>query len=163
MRGWYAFDEGGGSSSGGWHRLLTNWTRSVDKPGANRSVAMPHGWAISELWLLMRDCLLFEDDSERVVLLAGIPSDWFRHPDGMEVKGLKTHFGSCDFNWIPRENGALLKLSGTAKPSNGFILRLPHSLNASVTVRGESLAVASSGDCLLPNHTREASIRFEGR
>ncbi len=163
MRGWYAFDEGGGSSSGGWHRLLTNWTRSVEKPGANRSVAMPHGWAISELWLLMRDCLLFEDDSQRVVLLAGISSDWFRHPDGMEVKGLRTHFGSCDFAWIPRENGALLRLSGTAKPPYGFILRLPHSSNASVTVRGESLAVASNGDCLLPNYTREASIRFEGR
>jgi len=163
MRGWYAFDEGGGSSSGGWYRLLTNWTRSVDKLGANRSIAMPHGWAISELWLLMRDCLLFEDDSERVVLLAGVPLDWFRHQDGMEVKGLKTHSGSCDLTWVPRENGALLKLSGTAKPPNGFILRLPHSLNASVTVNGESLAVASNGDCLLPSHTREASIRFEGR
>ncbi len=163
MRGWYAFDEGGGSSSGGWHRLLTNWTRSVDKPGANRSVAMPHGWAISELWLLMRDCLLFEDDSKRIVLLAGIPSDWFRHPDGMEFKGLKTHFGSCDLAWVPQENGALLKLSGTVRPPYGFALRLPHSLNANVTVNGKNLAVTPNGDCFLPNYTKEASIRFEGR
>ena len=116
MHGWYAFDEGGGSGSGGWHRVRTNWTRDVHEPGQNNSVAMPHGWAISELWLLMRDCLLFEDDNDRLVLLAGVHPDWFRHPDGMKISGMMTHFGVCEFSWIAQENGALFVLSGTAVP-----------------------------------------------
>jgi len=160
MRGWYAFDEGGGSSSGGWHRVRTTWTRDVNEPGMNRSVAMPHGWAISELWLLMRDCLLFEDKNEHLVLLAGIPPSWFQHPDGMEVSGLETYFGTCAFAWEPRENGAVMKLSGTATPPNGFILRLPSSLNATATLNGESLTVAPNGDCILPRDTKEVYIRF---
>jgi len=160
MRGWYAFDEGGGSSSGGWHRLRTTWTRSVEKPGANLSVAMPHGWAISELWLLMRDCLLFEDDNERLVLLAGVPPEWFQRPEGMEIKGMQTYFGSCDFVWSSKEDGATLKLSGTAEPTNGFILRLPPSLNATVTLDGKHLTLEPNGDCLLPEDTKEAHIRF---
>ncbi len=77
---------------------------------------MPHGWAISELWLLMRDCLLFENVREQLVLLAGVSPDWFRHPEGMEIRGLMSYYGSCDLNWVPQENGAILKLSGTAAP-----------------------------------------------
>ena len=48
MRHWYAFDEGGKSGSGGWGHLRTTW---------NGDVAMPHGWAIAEVHLLLRDCL----------------------------------------------------------------------------------------------------------
>ena len=160
MRGRNAYDEGGGSSSGGWHRVRTNWTRSVSKPGANLSVAMPHGWAISELWLLMRDCLLFEDNNERIVLLAGISPSWFRHPEGMQVKGLQTYFGTCAFDWIPQENSAVFKLSGTAAPPNGFILCLPPSLNTTVMLNGEYIKVAPNGDCHLPKNTKELYIQF---
>ena len=161
MSGWYAFDEGGGSSSGGWHRVRTTWTRDVNEPGTNRSVAMPHGWAISELWLLMRDCLVFESDNEQLALLGGIPPAWFQHPEGMEVRGMETHFGSCALGWIPQEGGAKLRLFGTAKPPNGFLLRLPPSLNASVTLDGERIAVTPNGDFRLPKDTKEAYIKFE--
>jgi len=161
MRGWYAFDEGGGSSSGGWHRLRTNWTRSVEEPGANLSVAMPHGWAISELWLLMRDCLMFEDDRERIVLLGGVSPDWLKHPDGMEIRGLETYYGKCNFSWTSQENGAILELSGTASPPNGFILRLPSSLKPTVILNGERLAVAPGGDCYLPAHAKRIYIKFD--
>ena len=63
MQRWYAFDEGGKSGSGGWGHLRTTW---------NGSVAMPHGWAIAEVHLLLRDCLAYEDDG-RLVLFAGVP------------------------------------------------------------------------------------------
>jgi len=109
----------------------------------------------------MRDCLLFEDDSERIILLGGVPSDWFQHPTGMEVKGLETYFGTCDFIWNPQENGALLEISGTAAPPNGFVLRLPPSLKPTVTLNGERLAVAPDGDCSLPKHTKRVHIQFE--
>jgi len=161
MRGWYAFDEGGGSSSGGWHRLRTNWTRSVEEPGANLSVAMPHGWAISELWLLMRDCLMFEDDRGRIILLGGVSPDWFRHSDGMEIRGLETYYGKCNFSWTPQENGAMLELSGAALPPNGFVLRLPPLLKPTVILNRERLAVAPDGDCYLPAHAKRIYIEFD--
>jgi hypothetical protein len=121
---------------------------------------MPHGWAISEMWLLMRDCLIFEDDNQRLVLLAGMPAEWLRHPDGLHVKGLETYFGTCDFAWIPQSDGAVFRLFGTAAPPNGFALRLPSSLNATVTLSGENLRLACSGDCILPRGTREVYIQF---
>jgi len=158
MQGWYAFDEGGGSSSGGWHRVRTNWTRNVEKPGANMSVAMPHGWAISELWLLMRDCLLFEDDNDRIVLLAGIPPDWFRKD--MEVIGLETYYGTCSFSWIPKDDDAVLRIFGTAYPPNGFVLRLPKELNASVMIDDKHINIESNGSCIIPTDTKEIHTRF---
>ena len=86
-RGWYAFDEGGKSGPGRWHHLRTTW---------NKDVAMPHGWAIAEFHLLVRDSLLYED-GDKLVLLAGVPPGWFTHKEGLEVKNLPTHFGSCSF------------------------------------------------------------------
>jgi len=85
MRGWYAFDEGGKSGSGGWGRVRTTW---------NGDVAMPHGWAIAEVWLLLRDSLLFED-GDRLILFGGVPPQWFKDPKGMEITGAPTYFGDC--------------------------------------------------------------------
>lgn len=161
MRGWYAFDEGGGSSSGGWHRLRTTWPRSVERPGDNRSVAMPHGWAIAEFWLLLRDCLVFEDH-DRLVLLSGIPEVWFKHKAGMAVQNLPTHFGNLTVHWRPSDRGAVLKVGPEAKPPEGFVLRLPESLKAKVTVAGQALKATYAGEFILPVEAREAHIRFGG-
>jgi len=161
MRGWYAFDEGGGSGSGGWHRLRTTWTRSVDRPGDNRSVAMPHGWAIAEFWLLLRDCLVFEDNG-RLVLFAGIPEAWFRHKAGMAVQNLPTHFGKLTMRWIPSDRGATLKIGSEAEPPEGFALRLPKSLKAKVRIAGQPLKATSAREFTLPVKTRQANIRFGG-
>ncbi len=115
MKGWYAFDEGGKSGSGGWGHLRTTW---------NGSVAMPHGWAIAEMWLLLRDCLAFEDD-DRLVLLAGIDPAWFRDERGIAVENLPTHFGPCSFAYTVKGQTGTLKLTGKALPPGGFILRAP--------------------------------------
>jgi hypothetical protein len=159
MRGWYAFDEGGGSGGGAWYRARTTWTHSKEKPGDNLSVAMPHGWAIAEFWLLMRDSLAFED-GKRLVLLAGIPEEWFRDPRGMSVRGLCTYFGRLDFSYKAAGAAAELELTGTAAPPDGFILRLPPSTGISVWRGGECLPVTPGGDCLLPSGTAKVRIRF---
>ena len=87
---------------------------------------MPHGWAIAEVWLLLRDCLLFED-AGRLVLLAGVPPEWFRDERGMSVNRLATEFGLCSFRYAPRrEGGGELILSGEAQPPLGFVLRHPN-------------------------------------
>jgi hypothetical protein len=150
MKGWYAFDEGGKSGPGGWDRLRTTW---------NGNVAMPHGWVIAELWLLMRDCLAFENDRE-LVLLSGVPPAWFTYKDGIRIEGLPTYFGKLNLLWKPTRGGATLSLDGTAKPPNGFLLRLPESLEATVTVNGRTIPAMKAGEFLLQPHTREVHISF---
>jgi hypothetical protein len=120
MQHWYAFDEGGGSGSGGWQRTRTNWPHSSDKPGENLSAAMPHGRATAEMWLLMRDAVVFEDDGA-LVLFAGIAPEWFADPSGMSVSLWRTQYGSLSLEWKP---GAL-RIGGDADPPRGFRLALP--------------------------------------
>jgi hypothetical protein len=151
MRGWYAFDEGGRSGSGGWGHVRTTW---------NGSVAMPHGWAIAEVWLLLRDCLVFETE-QRLVLLSGIPQAWFTHEDGIKIKNLPTYFGKLNLQWKLTQSEAALKLNGEAKPPKGFILCLPVSLNPVVKVGNQTILSLSMDGFALPSQTKEVHINFD--
>ncbi|MBL7185585.1 MAG: hypothetical protein ISS70_04615 [Phycisphaerae bacterium] len=152
MQGWYAFDEGGKSGSGGWNRVRTTW---------NGNVAMPHGWAIAEFWLLLRDCLAFEDEQRhRLVLLSGIPPDWFSHEDGIAIQNMPTYFGRLDLRWRPWRGGATLELGGNRPPAARFVLRLPTSLNPRVAVGGRVIPASAPGEFILSAPTREAEIHF---
>jgi hypothetical protein len=148
MRGWYAFDEGGDSGSGGWGNARTTW-----KP----SVAMPHGWAIAEFWLLLRDSLAFEDENH-LVLLAGVPPEWLESKEGIIVDALPTWFGPLSFAWTAADGKPALTLSGTAAPPDGFVLRLPAALRPAVTADGKPIAAKSGGDFPLPAKTKRAEI-----
>jgi hypothetical protein len=159
MRGWFAFDEGGGSSSGGWYRARTTWPCNKQRPGDNLSVAMPHGWAIAELWLLMRDCIVYEDD-EQLVLLAGVASNWFRDPAGMRAENLRTHFGTFSFNYESGLKSAKMSLTGNAQPPSGYTLRLPQDLVGGVGVDGRKLEPGQAGVWTLPRDAREITIVF---
>jgi hypothetical protein len=150
MRGWYAFDEGGKSGSGGWGRVRTTW---------NGNVAMPHGWAIAEFWLLMRDCLAFENN-QRLVLLSGVPPAWFTHQQGIKIDGMPTYFGKLNLQWKPTQDRATLSLGGTAKPPKGFLLRLPESLKSKVTVNDRTIPAVREGEFLLHPQTRLVDISF---
>ncbi|MHC4642594.1 MAG: hypothetical protein ACYS32_13190 [Planctomycetota bacterium] len=150
MQGWYAFDEGGKSGSGGWGHVRTTW---------NSSVAMPHGWAIAEVWLLLRDCLVIEAD-RRLVLFSGIPPAWFTHKDGMTIKNLPTYFGKLGIQCKPTKAGATLKLDGEAKPPKGFVLRLPASFNPIVRVGSQTISTMSMDGFTLPPEIKEVNISF---
>ncbi len=149
MQHWYAFDEGGKSGSGGWGYLRTNW---------NGSVAMPHGWAIAEVHLLLRDCLAYEDGG-RLILFAGVPVDWFTNPKGMEIKNLPTHFGTVDISWEASGRGATLRLDGKAAPPDGFVLSLPASRQPRISVGGQAIEGTKRG-FVLPAETKQAHIHF---
>ena len=151
MRGWYAFDEGGKSGSGGWGFARTTW---------NPSVAMPHGWAIAEMWLLLRDALLFED-GDRLVLLGGVPQEWLAGKEPIKVEGMPTYFGPCSFEYAPAaDGGATLTLTGKAAPAEGFVLRLPAALRPTVKEDGKTLKGKANGDFPLPAGTKKAEITF---
>jgi len=150
LRGWYAFDEGGRSGSGGWPHVRTTW---------NGDVAMPHGWAIAEMQLLLRDSLLFEDGG-KLVLFAGVPPEWFTHESGMSIASLPTHFGPLSVAWKLTAGGAEAMFTGTAEPPEGFVLRLPKELKASAKADGAAVQRAENGDCLVPGKTKKVEIEF---
>ena len=148
-QGWYAFDEGGASGAGGWGHVLSTW---------DSSVAMPHGWAIAELWLLVRDCLLFED-GDRLVLFGGVPPEWFSLPDGMAIHDLPTYFGRCSLSYRGGQKEAALELTGDTDPPGGLVLRLPPQWKVSVSVADRSIARDANGGVVLPHGTKRATIR----
>ncbi len=162
MKGWYALDEGGPSGVGGWHYLKTSWPVSPlpwDEK-TRGSCAMPHGWSIAEAVLLLRDCLMFEDQ-DRLVLFAGIPESWFLHPDGMEIENLPSHFGPISFAWMLREHEVWLRFYRVSHPPCGMVLRLPVSLHPEVIAQGRSIAARANGDICLPSGSNDAVIRFQ--
>ena len=150
MRNWYAFDEGGGSGQGGWCRLRTTWPHGV---------AMPHGWAIAELHLLMRDCLLVEEDGA-LVILAGVNPAWFADAVGMSVANAPTHFGACSFTYKRAASGATLELTGPAAPPKGFVLSLPPELGAKASAGNESLKISDDGRCTIPAKIKRIALTF---
>ena len=123
---------------------------------------MPHGWAVAEIWLLLRDCLVFEH-SDRLRLLAGVAPGWFIHQEGMALENLPTHFGRCSLVYKPTDGGATLTLSGEASPPGGFDLALPSSLKVKLTVDGRPIARRENGSWLLPPDTRQVQLRWLSR
>lgn len=156
MQGWYLLDEGGKSGSGGWQYARTTW---------NGAVAMPHGWSVAELWHLMRDSLLFED-GDRLVLLAGVPPEWFTASDAAketQVNGMATHFGPCTFKYTPGAGGAKLEFSTDPGPPGGYVLRLPAALKATVKIAGKPVEKIGDTDFLLPRGTKQADVEFAAK
>ena len=119
---------------------------------------MPHGWAIAEFQLLLRDALAFED-GDKLVLLGGVPPAWFTDHDGMKVENLPTHFGSASLAWSVKERQAALTFSGSAAPPGGFVLRLPPELKTKLTADGKAVA-GKGGDFALPTGVRQAQIEW---
>ena len=159
MREWFAFDEGGRSGSGGWQHLRTNWPHSREEPDRNHAVAMPHGWAIAEIWLLIRDCLVVEQGGV-LQLLAGADPGWFTCSEGMQVDQLPTTFGPCSFQYTGNAAGATLTLTGQATPTIGFVVSLPPHLQATAICDGEQVKVNEHGRCLVPPHARRIEFAF---
>ena len=100
---------------------------------------MPHGWAVAELHLLIRDSLLYED-GDKLVLLAGVPPEWFTHEDGIEVKNLATHFGKCSFRLKPRDGAALLTVTTERGVHGGVVVRAPKGVKVNIHLNGKPVS-----------------------
>lgn len=151
MKNWYLFDEGPYSGIGSWDRINTLWTKDR---------AMPHGWAVAELVLLLRDCIAFENE-KRVVLLGGVPPTWFTSGNKpISIDNLPTWYGSLSFTYAPMAGKATLKLGSTCTPPEGFILRLPSTMSdAKVTANGQTVVKApTSTDFYIPVNARDITI-----
>ena len=117
---------------------------------------------IAELWLLLRDSLLFED-GDRLVLFAGLPPQWLQGKEPLAVENAPTWFGAVSVTYAATAGGAKLSLGGAASPPGGLVLRLPPSLEASTILGGKRLVQDANGDLVLPPGTKQAAIAFSSR
>ena len=115
FRSWKLLDEGGPSSEGYWNRLSNKlW---------DPQVAVPHGWSLASLCLLIRDCIVREEGN-RLVLLSGVPSHWLA--DGRRIHLiLPTEYGEVRVVCIGKANGIQVKVDMQTPPSGGIWLHLP--------------------------------------
>ena len=104
---------------------------------------MPHGWAIAELHLLIRDSLLYED-GHKLVLLAGVPLEWFTNKDGVEVKDLATHFGKCSFKLERLGDETVVTVSTERDVPGGVVVRAPQGVKLSGSLNGKPFPRAAS-------------------
>ena len=117
---------------------------------------------LAELWLLIRDSLLFED-GEKLVLLGGVPADWLRGSEPITLTDMPTYYGPCSLKYQASGNAATLSLTGKANPPGGFVLRLPAAMKAQVKVDGKDLKPSGSSDHVLPSGTKQALIEFSSQ
>jgi hypothetical protein len=149
MEGWYAFDEGGRSGPGNWSKVRTHWPAGC---------AMPHGWAIAELHLLLRDCLAHED-GDALVLLAGVSEAWFGAKEGIRIDNLPTWFGPLGLVCAPGGGCVVLELNGRASPPGGFVVKFPASLEGRCTVDGREVTRRDDGSVHVPAGARRVTLR----
>ncbi len=151
MVGWYTFDEGGPSGVGSWHALRTTWSCSMKRESwaPFSALAMPDGWGIAELWLLMRDSLVYEYGNQ-LVLFSGIDPAWFSAEQPWEARDMPTWYGTFSCRWqyqgqVDGKHTAELVISGTAAPTEGFRLVLPEPFhNAYVRANAKHVPVSSA-------------------
>ena len=148
MKAFYAFDEGGDSNDSGWGKVRTRW---------NPKIAMPHGWAISEMFLLLRDSLAFEDEG-KIVLLAGVPEEWLRGEKPVRVRSMPTWYGTIGFDYVPSGRAATLTLEGN--PPAGWLVRWPAARPAKFSIGGKSIEPARNGDVAVPVGTKEVRVEW---
>jgi hypothetical protein len=79
----------------------------------------------------MRDSLLFEDKN-KIILLGGIPEEWFKNPSGIKLKNMWTHFGTLSLDYRVNENlnSAVLEIFVKFQVTAEICLRWPSNISA---------------------------------
>jgi hypothetical protein len=112
-QGLYTYPEGSDdeNTSLQWHR-----TRGWDRI----PFITPHCWTAAELFLLLRDCLVREEDGA-IVIGSGVPAAWMS--EAFSVQGMPTYYGSVGFAYDPADRK--LTVSVERMPPGGVAVELP--------------------------------------
>lgn len=88
--GLYAYSEGNRDENS----CLLNWEKI--RGWQSPSFVTPHGWTASELFLLLRDCLIREQDGD-IIFGSGIPDGWMN--SDFQAENLITYGGEISFQY----------------------------------------------------------------
>jgi hypothetical protein len=125
--GLYTYSEGNSDENSS---LLWQRTRGWD----HINYVTPHGWTAAEIFLLLRDCLVREED-DKLIIGSGVPAAWMQQ--AFSVRNLPTHFGSVSFSFTPETN--TLDLQVDKMPTGGILAEFPAPVELVMTPANQSI------------------------
>ncbi len=101
---------------------------------------MPHTWIGAEFIRAIRNLFAFERTSDHsLIVAAGVPEEWARAPEGLQIKRLPTYHGTLNYSLRLVDDGHVrIDMSGdVVVPPGGIIVTSPMDAPLrSVTVNG---------------------------
>ncbi len=79
----------------------------------------PHGWTAAELFLLLRDCMLYEK-GDTLIIGAGVPESWMSDDKGFGINNAPSHFGNISWQYNP--SALSLKITAEYPPADGVVV-----------------------------------------
>ena len=103
---------------------------------------MPHAWVASDFIRSALDLFAYEDTgSDRLVLAAGLTPEWLAGT-GVDVRGLRTRYGTVNLRARADAGGLVATVSGDAAPPGGIALPWPlEGKPGLATVNGRRVAM----------------------
>jgi hypothetical protein len=87
---------------------------------------IPHSWVGSIFINFSRSIFVYEKE-DSLILLSGVPDEWFMSEEGFRVKDLPTWFGHLSLSLAKNQSTVSVRITGEALPPKGFFLHVPNS------------------------------------
>lgn len=92
---------------------------------------LPHTWVASIYINSFRSLFVYEKDG-RLVLGHGIPQKWLLSKEGVSIGNFPTYYGTISYSIKEEKGGLRIKVSGKARPPEGFVFILPYGAGGQI-------------------------------
>ena len=123
---------------------------------------MPHAWVASDYVRSVLDCFAYERTADSALVLgAGIPETWVREEPGVDVRGLRTYYGTLGYSMRMRGKTVVVRFtSGLRVPPGGIVVRSPLARALSRAVADGTPVAIGAGEVVLRRLTRELVLLY---
>jgi len=108
------------------------------------------------------EALFLYEKNDSLILGAGIDEKWLDRKEGISVKNMPTYFGKISYSMQKKNNVLKIKVTGSAKPRKGFVLKSPflHKKIKSVSVNSRKWERFSDDEVLFDKLPAEIVIVY---
>ncbi|HEU4885724.1 MAG TPA: discoidin domain-containing protein [Longimicrobium sp.] len=85
---------------------------------------MPHTWVGSDFIRSILDLFAYET-GDSLVIGAGVPEPWVREGDGLEMRGLRTRYGTLDLRMRAEGSTVRVTVDGDLRVPGGVVIHTP--------------------------------------
>ena len=123
---------------------------------------MPHAWVASDYVRSVLDCFAYERTADSALVLgAGIPETWVREEPGVDVRGLRTYYGTLGYSMRMRGKTVVVRFtSGLRVPPGGIVVRSPLARALIRAVADGTPVAIGAGEVVLRRLPRELVLLY---
>ncbi|NTS66753.1 discoidin domain-containing protein [Sphingomonas sp. HHU CXW] len=111
---------------------------------------MPHAWVASDFIRAALDLFAYEDvGKDQLVLAAGLTPEWLAGT-GVDVRGLRTRYGTVNLRARTESGRLVATVSGNAAPPGGLVLTWPFAGKPGIATVNERHVATPNGVLHLP-------------